>query len=147
MHLSGEDICCRGARDQVRCRRCTSLASLPVPWAGDDRTSSGARDIFLLRWLVGVEERERTCSSSVLVSDVATDLAFSGTSLPVGEEPVAAQSVTPARPDERGAAIEDNSCPASSAICMCWLTTLQGPTKVSTKQASRAKVRYQTIRL
>jgi hypothetical protein len=79
--------------------------SLPVPWAGDDRTRRGARDISSLRWVLMREGWKTLWPSSGLVSDVAVCLAFSGRTcsskvLPAAEEGATELSVSPARPTE-----------------------------------------------
>jgi hypothetical protein len=62
----------------IKCTRLQCAISLPVPWAGDDRTRRGARDISCSCWLFRREVRRTRCSSSGPVSDVAMFLAFSG---------------------------------------------------------------------
>jgi hypothetical protein len=69
---------CAVAPHGIHARKDTTRLSLPVPWAGDDRTRRGARDISSLCWVLRRLGWEISWPSSGLASNVAMCLAFPG---------------------------------------------------------------------
>jgi hypothetical protein len=115
-------------------------SSLPVPWAGDDRSNNGARDISCSQRMLGLEAHRTRCSSSRLVSAVAMFLAsLGGRVTPAARGGRAAQRVPHKKRSGEEVANEDNSCPASSAICR--LDDFQYLGAYDSRQTTRKRLR------